>query len=865
MSELKNRGAEWRKWDLHYHIFSTKMNNQFGDDKEKYFRNIEESDIQVFGLTDYFMSVDVLNIIEEFYKTYPDSNKVLFPNIEFRLENNVSSNPAGHVNAHLIFDCDLDHEKINDFINTLELVETKGNNTHKKISELVCEKDYSSATIKIDHLIEQLEKNFGTDKPYLFVIAGGGHGGMRPCIKGGAGALRNGPISDELDKKADCIFADVQSQDYYLDKTRYSNAASKPCILASDYHGENSQGQLEKYSWIKSETTFEGLKQILFEPKDRIALQEQSPDTKLDYLVIDNVELPTGKTLYLNSALNAIIGGRSTGKSTLTNTIAKTLHNERYISKTDKEKRGMNVLEEEIVINWRDGHDHEDLEFLPQDHMIRIAEDDVLRNDLVKNIVKSDEVNDERIQKYEEKTRDKQKEIDELVSTWGNLKEDLGNLVKPEGDKEGISSQLEKLQKQIKDQEEKSDFSVEETQNYKEADLLFRNHLNKQRRNLVNIEHLNNLKDIEIPLNIPIPSSDDNEFNKQFEKNIEVLKIETNHRFQDIVESLLSEQKSLYAKNKLETDRISASDIFVKGQENISNNERLKNLIKIAEEEQEKLYNFAKFELEKMNLENQIDSIQKEILAQFSKFKEYRDDLQKEFEIKASPVEIKVDFKFSKFEDKVTYLHGRSAINNTFIDEFNSDFEATIAKIFEEQGLTYNKGKNQNDLIKDIFSKQWSTINYILQYENDDFEQMSQGKKAFVILSLILEFSKDKKPVIIDQPEDSLDNRAIYRDLTNYLKKKKYERQIILVTHNPNVVVGADAENVIVANQHSVDSPNENENKFDYINGALENTGLNRSRFTLSKQGIREHVIEILEGGHEAFEKRELKYKTKKV
>ncbi|WP_285023850.1 AAA family ATPase, partial [Lactococcus garvieae] len=242
-----------------------------------------------------------------------------------------------------------------------------------------------------------------------------------------------------------------------------------------------------------------------------------------------------------------------------------------------------------------------------------------------------------------------------------------------------------------------------------------------------------------------------------------------------------------------------------------------------------------------------------------------RDDLQKEFEIKASPVEIKVDFKFSKFEDKVTYLHGRSAINNTFIDEFNSDFEATISKIFEEQGLTYNQGKNQNDLIKDIFSKQWSTINYILQYENDDFEQMSQGKKAFVILSLILEFSKDKKPVIIDQPEDSLDNRAIYRDLTNYLKKKKYERQIILVTHNPNVVVGADAENVIVANQHSVDSPNENENKFDYINGALENTGLNRSRFTLSKQGIREHVIEILEGGHEAFEKRELKYKTKKV
>ena len=43
--------------------------------------------------------------------------------------------------------------------------------------------------------------------------------------------------------------------------------------------------------------------------------------------------------------------------------------------------------------------------------------------------------------------------------------------------------------------------------------------------------------------------------------------------------------------------------------------------------------------------------------------------------------------------------------------------------------------------------------------------------------TIIMEFSKDNKPVIIDQPEDSLDNRAIYNDLTNYLKQKKKERQ----------------------------------------------------------------------------------------
>lgn len=138
---------------------------------------------------------------------------------------------------------------------------------------------------------------------------------------------------------------------------------------------------------------------------------------------------------------------------------------------------------------------------------------------------------------------------------------------------------------------------------------------------------------------------------------------------------------------------------------------------------------------------------------------------------------------------------------------------------------------------------------------------MSQGKKAFVILTLILEFSQDKKPVIIDQPEDSLDNRSIYQELTRYLKTKKKERQIILVTHNPNVVVGADSENVIVANQHSLNEPNEDEIQFSYVNGALENTFIdNPATAVLNKKGIREHVVEILEGGKEAFKKREDKY-----
>ena len=139
---------------------------------------------------------------------------------------------------------------------------------------------------------------------------------------------------------------------------------------------------------------------------------------------------------------------------------------------------------------------------------------------------------------------------------------------------------------------------------------------------------------------------------------------------------------------------------------------------------------------------------------------------------------------------------------------------------------------------------------------------MSEGKQAFVILKLLLDFSDKKCPILIDQPEDSLDNRAIYNELVTYIKEKKKERQIILVSHNSNVVVSADAENIIVANQEGVNNKNVDRVKFQYINGALEDTKQKDENddFILSSQGIREHICDILEGGRIAFEKREQKY-----
>ena len=138
---------------------------------------------------------------------------------------------------------------------------------------------------------------------------------------------------------------------------------------------------------------------------------------------------------------------------------------------------------------------------------------------------------------------------------------------------------------------------------------------------------------------------------------------------------------------------------------------------------------------------------------------------------------------------------------------------------------------------------------------------MSPGKRGIVLFQLFLQLSNSDTPILIDQPEDNLDNRTIYQELNTFIKNRKLKRQIILVSHNANLVVSTDSENVIVANQEIKKGTNYEYNekyKFEYINGALEETFNNGKKF--HEKGIREHVCEILEGGEKAFKIREKKY-----
>jgi hypothetical protein len=157
-------------------------------------------------------------------------------------------------------------------------------------------------------------------------------------------------------------------------------------------------------------------------------------------------------------------------------------------------------------------------------------------------------------------------------------------------------------------------------------------------------------------------------------------------------------------------------------------------------------------------------------------------------------------------------------------------------------------------------------LDYTVTYKGDDLLNMSPGKKGTVLLILFLQISSSEYPILIDQPEDNLDNRTIYELLCRMIKEKKKERQIIIVSHNANLVVATDTENIIVANQEGQDTQTKKSKyRFEYVNGSLEHSFPRNENITeiLYQQGIKEHVCDILEGGDIAFKQRERKYAIK--
>src|SRR5262249_43032345 len=99
-----------------------------------------------------------------------------------------------------------------------------------------------------------------------------------------------------------------------------------------------------------------------------------------------------------------------------------------------------------------------------------------------------------------------------------------------------------------------------------------------------------------------------------------------------------------------------------------------------------------------------------------------------------------------------------------------------------------------------LYSTDHIRLTYGVQYDGLDIERLSQGTRGIVLLLLYLAIDReDDRPLIIDQPEENLDPKSVYDELVSRFRSARTRRQIIIVTHNANLIVNTDADQVVVA------------------------------------------------------------------
>ncbi len=919
------RGSEWRKWDLHVHTKGTNKNDQFESaDFDTFcitmFKKAIEKDIEAIGITDYFCIENYKRVVDFQRKintntsfTNEEKRKIskifILPNVELRM---LPVTDTGRlINIHCIFNPEFVYSLDNDFFNTLKHIGgiqeylmnrfgivSLGKSLDSSITddESAYKKGVKNFVVSHENLKKLLTNNTNLRENVIVVVSNSSNDGASgfqkhyDLFENENGALDG--VRKTIYEISNCIFSANNNDILFFagkhpthspESVKQKCGSLKPCIHGSDAHTENKlfNPDNDRFCWIKADLTFNGLKQILYEPDERVKIQQDKPDEKRGYQVIDKIVLDENKfwkgTVCFNENLNTIIGGRSTGKSTLLKVIAKTID---FKIELDDENDFIKNHLNGVSVIWKDGEEatNRDIEFFAQSYMHDIAKDTDKTNALIKQIISNKEEN-ELLVDYNAKNNELKKSISKNILDVFQIQSDiqiLRDLLKEKGDKKGIETEIQRLNTKIQELSKNATITQEEIKEYQlllnkiaEKELLVAQAENDLRlfqkmkiATVINNSYPNdyNFENLSYPLN-------KDELYRYF-KN---LKIDTEKKWIEIIELFekATEEKKKNHENEIIHEK--QTEIYKKGIQYYSDNKELNDIQNKLKEERNRLQEITKFE-EKLSQKNtQQTSIITQIIECHGSYKLNAEYLVQNLKIEHD--EVKITTKINCKKQEITSflenrLNQRGYERQSYVSEFANNYEAdteNISKDFLCNALNGNieyKNYNTNqNVVTEFFTKNWFDVSFELSYQNDIFTEMSPGKQAFVILKLLLEFSTKECPILIDQPEDSLDNRAIYNELVQYIRTKKKQRQIILVTHNPNVVVSADAENVIVANQNGKNSKNKDNLKFQYINGALENTKpKNQDLIVLNSQGIREHVCEILEGGREAFEKREKKY-----
>lgn len=976
----ENRGSEWRKWDLHIHTPESGLANGFGSDWDEYvktlFTTAIQNEVAVLGITDYF-TIDGYTKLVRDYLQNDDKLRQLFdddtiikikkilvlPNVEFRLKQTVNGN---RINYHVIFSNELSIDEINEnFFGSIDLVKDRfpdgSENTvklnHKNIEsfgkkikaeqpeftgsdfEVGCK----TAIIDEENILKSLSKKVFKDK-FITVIPPDedlsdiawtkqDHQVRKLFVQGCNAffASNKGTIAFALGEKH-------SSKKEYLKEFK----SFKPCFIGCDAHsldaiknklGVYSDEKQSKTTWIKADTTFQGLLQTIYEPELRVRIQAGKPEVKNARNVISSLVLTdaegkfSGNSILLNDGLNSIIGGKSSGKTLLLHSLALAIDRaqvERISGKLNIQ--GYQKLNFDLEVKWADGRidklskatgsedeERRKVTYIPQLYINYLAErnnrDEL--NQLILNILLQ---NADFAKFYEEKTA----AIKQLTHTINTGVDQMlqyreegmkyFNQLNENGREKDITKSIQLIEAQIKELEKNLTLTDQEKQAYDAF---------KKKEEELNKKITSFSKYIEIEKEIE-------EYAFYVIENMVGKKNETGHLKGGEIESKLSYYPDI--PEPLKNHFLSFRTLLNQAKESLPKSFETLGYAKALQEVNKQLQSERKT----------IENVQKKINGQ-KELKEANDKLKKEKERLTKAIELnnKVMAAVEQYRTSQTEianaLRYRSKLYKEVVDKVNQNYNEmpngitlsaylkskieecdfynyvnknSIAKTHPfnsiytgEEKVDYHKladlfadVKNVRDnkialsssddinyplrqdvKLADVFKSLAADIveyGFEVKYKNDSLFDMSPGKKGTVLLILFLQLNSSEYPILIDQPEDNLDNRTIYELLCKMIRTKKKDRQIILISHNANIVVATDSENIIVANQTGQnESEHTNKYRFEYVNGSIETSfdmSSDKSLSDLDSKGIRQHVCDILEGGDDAFLEREQKYSIRR-
>lgn len=845
------RGSEWRKWDLHFHTQSSHDYKDKSVTDEQIIQTLIDSQISVVAITDHhFIDVDRITRLKDISK----DKITILPSVEF------CSELGGSESIHFI------------------AIFSENSDIGSIWTTLQGKLGLTPADVSSKGGLENIQCDLIDTCDIVHELGGvtSIHAGTKTNT---VENIKNNLVAKMQQKRrilSDCIdvleLGKIEDVDSYKNIVFKGIGFSMPLVICSDNHNIKKY-DIKQNCWIKADPTFEGLKQIIYEPEERVRIQEanpifdfeKSPFTEIQ--IDDNIKVFEDEqdnvvfeknTIPLNNGLVSIIGGRGTGKSMLIDYISAGLGQnikKKNYTKSDKIviKRQTSLKEDATSFVLSENPNIQFM-YIPQSEIKSIVEKP---QDFTNNIRETIGVTDNYIvsREYREKVDKCINEyfgvikILEIDGTSSQQKKDnIEKEIKRYNDFiASITSQenkgkLEKYQSHIKNLEWKKSFH-ENLKKQRETILQFESDINVELQKIngpiaklnLAIPLLNNLDTTDYILNIVIPS---------VESSISKTEEEINNT------------KNAFAGYSGDLATL-LSDV-AKFQSKVTEFQEQKNII---------IENERKFETIKRDyfkelgaeIENSINDYKQEIENKWLVFKSGSDSYTEEqrqllMDILGEDnlnVVVEINFDTEKmYQLLMQKLDGRSWNTEKLERTLNINNLEEYFNFIKQTSATNTFGDQINPIrsyVLDVLFRKYNefiTHNIIVTSKDKNITKLSHGQQGTIYLRLKLAANLFSKTIVYDQPEDDLDNEFIMSDLVFIFRKIKKYRQIIIVSHNANLVVNADSEQIIIARNE--------EGILKYTSGSLENADINKQ------------ICKILEGGESAFRNREKKYGFKK-